>query len=110
MRVVKELVLKAWQERKAEVTHEADDVARRAKAIQLRLDRLDEAFLFAQSIDISTYERQRDKLRQELTLTKIDQHTVAVEKVDVEGILAFAERVLPRAEVLPILRTESQRV
>ena len=109
MRVVKELVLKAWQERKAEVTHEADDTARRAKAIQQKLDRLDEAFLFAQSIDITTYERHRDKLRQELTLTQIDEHSVAVEKVDVEGILAFAERVLPRASDLWVQASLNQR-
>jgi DNA invertase Pin-like site-specific DNA recombinase len=37
------------------------------------LDRLDEAFLFAQSIDIDTYDRHKDKLRQELTLLQIDQ-------------------------------------
>ena len=109
MRLVKELVLRAWQERKAEVTGEAADSDRRAKAIQQKLDRLDEAFLFAQSIDISTYERQRDKLRQELTLTQIDQHSVAVEKVDVEGILAFAERVLPRASDLWVQASLNQR-
>ena len=43
------------------------DTERHAKAIQQKLDRLDEAFLFAQSIDIDTYDRHRDKLRQELT-------------------------------------------
>jgi DNA invertase Pin-like site-specific DNA recombinase len=109
MRLVKELVLQAWQERKAEVTREADDTDRRAKAIQQKLDRLDEAFLFAQSIDITTYERHRDKLRQELTLTQIDEHSVAVEKVDVEGILAFAERVLPRASDLWVQASLNQR-
>lgn len=71
---MKERVLKAWQERKAEVTCEADDTARRANAIQQKVDRLDEASLFAQSIDITTYERHRDKLRQELTLSQIDGH------------------------------------
>lgn len=30
---------------------------------------------------------------QELTLTQIDRHSVEVEKIDVAGILAFAERV-----------------
>ncbi len=46
MRLVKELVLRAWQERKAEVTREVADSDRQAKAIQQKLDRLDEAFLF----------------------------------------------------------------
>ena len=39
-------------------------------------------------------------LRQELTLTDIDLHSAQVEKLDVEGLLAFAERVLPRASDL----------
>lgn len=30
-------------------------------------------------------------------MSKIDYHTDAVEELDVEGILAFAERILPRA-------------
>ena len=109
MRLVKELVLRAWQERQAEVGREAADTERRAKAAQQKLDRLDEAFLFGQSIDITTYERQRDRLRQELTLTDIDRHSAQVEKVDVEGILAFAERVLPRASDLWVQASLNQR-
>ena len=44
--------------------------------------------------------RQRDKLREELTFAKIDHHTDAVDELDAEGILAFAERILPRASDL----------
>ena len=65
-----------------------------------KLDRLDEALLFAQSIDATSYERQRDRLREELTLAQIDHHAEAVDELDVQGILAFAERVLPRASDL----------
>ncbi len=46
---------------------------------------------------LDRYERQRDRLRQELTLTQIDRDSVELDKFDGEGILAFAERVLPRA-------------
>ena len=109
MRVVKEFVLKAWQERKAEVTREADDTDRRAKGIQQKLDRLDEAFIYAKAIDLETYERQRDRLRQELTLTQIDRHSTELERFDVEGILAFAERVLPRASDLWVQASLNQR-
>ncbi len=68
--------------------------------IQQKLDRLDEAFLYSESIDLASYTRQRDKLREELTLAKIDHHADAVDELDVEGILAFAERILPRASDL----------
>jgi hypothetical protein len=73
---------------------------KRVKVIQQKLDRLDEAFLFAQSIDATSYERQRDRLREELTLAQIDHHAEAVDELDVQGILAFAERILPRASDL----------
>jgi len=56
--------------------------------------------LFAQTIDGKTYERQRDRLREELTLAQMDHHADAVDELDVQGILAFAERILPRASDL----------
>ena len=68
MRLVRQHVLRAWEQRKAEICRDVVDIERRAKAIQQKLDRLDEAFLFAPSIDIETYDRHKDRLRQELTL------------------------------------------
>ena len=97
------------QERKAQVGSEAADVERKAKAIQQKLDRLDEAYLYAETIDLTSYERQRDKLRQQLTLTQIDKHSADLEKFDVEGLLAFAERVLPRASDLWVQASPNQR-
>ena len=109
MRLVKDLVLRAWHERKAVVGRDAADAERNAKTIQQKLDRLDEAFIYAKAIDVDTYERQRDRLRQELTLTQIDRHSVELDKFDVEGILAFAERVLPRASDLWVQASLNQK-
>ena len=109
MRLVKEHVLRAWEQRKAEVCQDISEVERRAKAIQQKLDRLDEAFLLAQSIDNDTYDRHKDKLRQEVTLLQIDQHADNLEKFDVEGVLAFAEHVLPRASDLSVQASLEQR-
>jgi site-specific DNA recombinase len=109
MRVLTESVLRVWQERKASVKKELDQVDRNARAIQQKLDRLDNAFIFAQAIDLETYERQRDRLREELTLTKIDRHGSQLEELDVEGIMAFAERVLPRASDLWVQSSLDQR-
>jgi hypothetical protein len=35
-----------------------------------------------------------------VTLAQIDRHTEAVDELDVQGILAFAERILPHASDL----------
>jgi hypothetical protein len=69
---------------------------------------LDEAFLFERSIEIETYDRQAEKLR-ELTLARIDRHSGQLDELDVEGILAFAERVLPRAADLWVQASLDQR-
>ena len=49
------------------------------------------------------------KLREELTLARIDRHSGQLDELDVEGILAFAERVLPRAADLWVQASLEQR-
>lgn len=97
MRIVNDRILSIWREVTGEVRDRAAEAARRAKGLQEKLDRLDDAFLFAKSIDQKTYERQRDKIRQDFALADIDRHAEQLDKFDVEGLLAFAERILPRA-------------
>ncbi len=62
-----------------------------------RLDQVEEAFLYRQTVDQATYERQRDKLREEVALAKIELHEAELEELDVEGVLAFAEHLLTNA-------------
>lgn len=100
--IAKEFVLKDQEENLA-------TAERAAKVIQGKLDRLDEAFLFERSIDIDTYDRHAEKLRQELTLLRIDRHSSELDELDVEGILAFAERILPRAADLWVQASLEQR-
>jgi hypothetical protein len=54
-------------------------------------------------------DRHAEKLREELTLARIDHHSSQLEELDVEGILAFAERVLPRATELWVQASLDQR-
>ena len=110
MRLLKESVVQIWKERKAAVREEIANAERTAKAIQDKLDRLDEAFLFERSIDIETYDRHAEKLREELTLARIDRHSGQLDELDVEGILAFAERILPRASDLWVHAKERKQV
>jgi hypothetical protein len=57
MRLRKESVLRVWHERKASVKNEVASAEHRAKAIQQKLDPLDDAFIYKESIDLGTYER-----------------------------------------------------
>ncbi len=100
---------RVWKTRQAEVQADIANVERQARAIQNKLDRLDEAFLFEKSIDITTYDRHAEKLRAELTLVRINRRAGRLEELDVEGVLAFAERVLPRAADLWVQASLDQR-
>jgi hypothetical protein len=42
------------------------------------------AFLYSESINLTSYSRQRDKVREELTFAQIDHHAEAVDELDVE--------------------------
>jgi hypothetical protein len=50
MRLVKDRILHVWEQRRAEAKDRAAEEERRVRTIQQKLDRLDEAFLFSQSI------------------------------------------------------------
>jgi site-specific DNA recombinase len=109
MRLVTETVLGAWGQHKARIKEDAQQAVRTVGVVQAKLDKLDDAFLFQERIDSETYERQRDRLRQEMTLAKMAKHSSELDELDVEGILAFAERVLPRASDVWIQASLAQR-
>lgn len=68
MRLLKESVLQIWKARKAAVREDIAGAGESREGIQDKLDRLDEAFLFERSIDIETYDRHGEKLREELLM------------------------------------------
>jgi len=97
MRLVKEHILNVWRQRRSDVQREVSAAEARANTIRQKLDRLEHADIFDQSIDSESYVPHGDHLRQELALARIDRHGTQLEEIDIEGILAFAEQVLPSA-------------
>jgi hypothetical protein len=97
MRLLKESVLRIWKARKAALREELDRSERTAKAIQDKLNRLDEAFLCERSIDIEKYDRHAEKLREELTLARIDRHSGQLEELDVQPSTQLRHPQLVRA-------------
>jgi hypothetical protein len=66
-------------------------------------------FVFERAIPRDTYDRQRAKLLDGIADTQIDQQTSELEELDAQGILAFAQQVLPRASELWVHATLDQR-
>ena len=60
------MVLDVWQSRRATEEQVIGDLTVSLAGLQRREALLDEAFLFARSIDGATYERQHEKVRQEI--------------------------------------------
>jgi hypothetical protein len=77
-----------------------ESVQKRITQIRARLRRLDEAFLYESSVDRATYEEQRDKLREELTLAELELSEAQVEQFDIDSALARAISVLNNASAL----------
>ena len=65
MSLFRAIVLDVWKERCALAGSLRADLERRLLDIEHREEPLDEAFLYKRQIDSETYERQRDKLREE---------------------------------------------
>ena len=82
----------------------------RASGLREKLDKLDDAFLFRHQIDQVSCERQRDRMRQQLTLAEFELTDTTVERLDLEGLLAFAEHVLGSTRALWVQATVEQRV
>jgi hypothetical protein len=63
MRSVKDRALHAWEARRAEANDPYDANSGGSERIQRKRDKLDEAFLFAQTIDATGYQRQCHRLQ-----------------------------------------------
>ena len=91
------VVLDAWKGRCALAGSLRAELGGRLLDLEHREELLDEAFLYKKQIDRQTYERQRDKLREDVALIRIELEDARLDEIDVEGILGFAEHVLGNA-------------
>ena len=97
MRLFREIVLDCWKDRQVGAKRLRTAAERGIATLRQKLERLDEAFIYRQAVDQTTYDGQRDRLREELALAELELHEVRLEELDVEGVLAFAEHLLTNA-------------
>ena len=115
LRLFEAIVLDVWKDRQRSGRQDGLRLEQRAAAFRQRLDTLEESFIYRREVDRQTYERQRDRLREQLAITEAEAEEVKVEELDVEGLLAFAQHVLMDAARLweqapPDQRQRLQRV
>lgn len=99
-RLLERTVLDVWRTAQDEATTAERAARRLLESLEARARRLDDAFLNDQAIDEETYRTQRDTLREDLAIAKMELADATVEGIDVEGMLAFAQHALTHASAL----------
>ena len=59
--------------------------------LRARVGRLAEAFLYERSIGRDVYERQRDKVQEELAIAELEFYDSRIDEAEIDGVLTFAE-------------------
>lgn len=93
-------VLDVWRDAKRLASATRGRLRRRVYELEARLTRLEEAFLHERTIDETSYRPQRDELREQIAVAKMEDAETMIEEMDVEGMLAFAEHTLQHAGAL----------
>jgi DNA invertase Pin-like site-specific DNA recombinase len=73
---------------------------RRAGELEAQLGRLEQAFVADRAIDADSYRRERDQVREELVLARLEASDAALLEADFESMLAFADHALHQASAL----------
>ena len=97
IKLFKAIVLDVWKTRQANAGNLLTTLESRLADLRRRESILEDAFLYEKRIDTASYERQRDKIREDIALARIELEDARVDEIDVEGLLGFAEHVLGNA-------------
>ena len=93
----REIVRDVWKQRRVEAGTLRRTLEKRVVSAYERIDQLVEAHVHAKSIDRQTYETRMTRERERLALAQLELHDAELDELDVEGLLAFAERLLTNA-------------
>ncbi len=97
LKLFSEIVLDVWRNKRADAMRHLATINRQLENLRQRKDKLDEVFIFKGAIDQATYERQRDKLNEEIADAETAVHEAKLEELDLEAVLNFAQHVLLNA-------------
>jgi site-specific DNA recombinase len=97
MRLFRDIVLDVWKARQRDGAEIEARLRGRLSDLEHRESTVERAFLFDKHIDHATYERQRNELRDAMTMVTMELENVRSNELDIEGLLRFSEDVLCNA-------------
>ncbi len=109
MTLFKAIVLDVWKTRQADAGKLMAGLESRLADLRRRESILEDAFLYEKRIDSASYERQRDKIREDIALARIELEDARLDEIDIEGVLGFAEHVLGNAARLWVEASVEQK-
>ncbi len=86
-----------WRNKRADATNHIAAINRQLDDLRRRKDKLDDVFIFKAAIDQTTYERQRNKLNEEIAEAEMAAHETKLEELDIEAVVNFSQHVLLNA-------------
>ena len=90
MRLFRAIVLDAWKTRHANAASLRTTLEAKLADLKSRESTLEDAYVFDKRIDAITYERQRDRLREEIALARLELDDAQLDEIDVEGLLGYS--------------------
>jgi len=97
MKLFTAIVLDVWKEKQAQNITLNASLRQHLEDLNQRKDRLDETFIYEKAIDRETYDRQLDKLNEQIMLAEMQERDAKLESYDVDAVLNFAEHVMLNA-------------
>ena len=91
------IVLDVWKEKQAQNLTLNVTLKNHIEGLNERKERLEETFIYEKTIDRETYQRQLDKLNEQIVLAEMQEREAKLESYDVEAVLNFAEHVILNA-------------
>ena len=97
LKLFSEIVLDVWKEKQAQNVTLNVSLKHHLEELNQRKERLEETFIYEKTIDRETYQRQLDKLNEQIVLVEMQEREAKLEGYDVEAVLNFAEHVILNA-------------
>ena len=109
LKLFNEVVLDVWKEKQSQNYLLNASLEQNIKNLKDLKEQLEDAFIFKKTIGQETYQRQLDKLDEQIMLAEMKEREAKLEGYDVESVLNFAEHVILNAARLWLEASDEQK-
>lgn len=99
-RTLEAAIFDVWKAEHRQAAVNLGAIRQHIAALEVKSTRLDEAYLYDRTIDELTYQTQRDTVREDIMLARLELTQAAAAEMDIEGMLAFARHALTHASAI----------